>query len=181
MPRATKQTWLDEALQILSEQGASELTIERLTQRLKLTKGSFYHHFKSYDGFKHNLLDHYEDISTLHIIRLTDEEAMPQRKIVRLLKIATEYPPGTEVGFRNWALQDPDVRICQERIDAQRQTYVCDLFLAMGYSLANAQLMARIFYAILIGGEHMLPTLTLPDFMAMFHEFLRLYDIPFDE
>jgi AcrR family transcriptional regulator len=177
MTRTTKSTWLDEALKILAEQGASFLTIETLTQRLNLTKGSFYHHFKSYEGFKTALLTYFEEVSTLHIIRLTNEEDTPQKRLIRLLQLSTDYPPHTEVGFRAWAMQDAEVRAYQQRIDIQRHAYVRELFLEMGYADSQSALMSHVFYAILIGGEHMLPTPSMSDFKAMFDEFLRLYDI----
>lgn len=179
MARATKQTWLDEGINILAELDASSLTIDLLTTRLNLTKGSFYHHFKSYDGFKTALLDYYEDASTLAIIRLTEEnpDASPQHKLSRLLRISTSYPPGTEIAFRTWAMQDADVRVYQERIDTQRQQYVFDLFHAMGFDEGQSRLMARMFYAVLVGIEHMLPTTPMDEALAMFDEFRRLYSI----
>lgn len=179
MARATKQTWLDEGISILATMGAASLTIDLLTTRLSLTKGSFYHHFKSYDGFKAALLDYYEDASTLAIIRLTEEnpDATPQRKLSRLLRISTSYPSGTEIAFRTWAMQDADVRVYQERIDSQRQQYVYDLFHAMHFDEEQARLMARIFYAILVGAEHLLPMLAMNEALAMFDEFRRLYNI----
>lgn len=179
MARATQQTWLEEGAKILAQQGATSLTIDLLTTRLNLTKGSFYHHFKSYDGFKAALLDYYEDASTLAIIRLTEEnpDASPQHKLSRLLQISTRYPPGTEVAFRTWALQDADVRVYQERIDTQRQQYVYDLFAAMGYEDGQARLMARMFYAVLVGIEHMLPLIAMDEALALFDEFRRLYNI----
>ncbi len=46
MTTTTKRKWLEEGLSLLAESGA--LTIEKLTSRLGVTKGSFYHYFQHF-------------------------------------------------------------------------------------------------------------------------------------
>ena len=57
---AGKRDWLDAGLVLLAEQGAPSVTIERLAERLGLSKGSFYHHFKGMGGYRTALLEHFE-------------------------------------------------------------------------------------------------------------------------
>lgn len=52
--RRSKIDILAFGLDILSEYGEGELTIDFLCQKLGVTKGSFYHHFKSRDLFLEN-------------------------------------------------------------------------------------------------------------------------------
>jgi len=52
MALLTRRRWLEEGLALLEEAGAEALTIESLTSRLEVTKGSFYHHFTDYRTFK---------------------------------------------------------------------------------------------------------------------------------
>ena len=42
----TRREWLDAGLELLADEGAPAVTIERLTGKLGVTKGSYYHHFK---------------------------------------------------------------------------------------------------------------------------------------
>jgi AcrR family transcriptional regulator len=56
----TREKWLDAGLRVLAADGASGLRIDRIAARLKLSKGSFHHHFSGADGYKRELLAHFE-------------------------------------------------------------------------------------------------------------------------
>src|ERR1700738_4783190 len=119
MAVTVRRDWLEEGLAILEDLGAEALTIETLTNRLSVTKGSFYHHFKSYKGFKEQLLTFYEEQRTLQIIRMAERETSPQARLERIMR-ATLQPSYLEVAIRAWALQDVLVRDYQRRIDQRR-------------------------------------------------------------
>lgn len=60
--KLTKHDWLDAALQALAENGASAVAVEPLAKKLKVTKGSFYWHFKSRQALFDELLMFWESI-----------------------------------------------------------------------------------------------------------------------
>jgi AcrR family transcriptional regulator len=157
MTRLSKQDWLEQSLLILAEVGASELTIDKLTQKLGVTKGSFYHHFKGYQDFKIALLEMFEEKGTLNVIRITEEASTPENKLQRLLETTTGYPENLELQIRAWALQDNDVRKYQERIDRQRMEYLKDLYLAITGDEHKSMTAAKILYTVYIGSQQMIP------------------------
>lgn len=133
----TKIDWFDETIRILMKEGSNALTIERLTTGLGVTKGSFYHHFKNYEGFKASLLDYFQQQGTQDIINQVEEQAdSPQEKLRTLMRITCEYPAAMETAIRAWALHDNAVRDYQAAVDTRRIAYVADLWL----QLVNAQM-----------------------------------------
>ncbi len=172
---ASKNDWLLEGFKILSEQGVQALTIDLLCQRLGLTKGSFYHHFKGFNGYKTDLLAYFEQEGTHNIIQLTEQAQTPSEKLSRLLEVTASYPPNVEISIRGWASQDADVGQVQARVDAQRVGYLNTLFLEMGESSDRAHHLAQMLYTIFIGCQQIQPPIDEAGMSRLFHEFLYLY------
>ncbi len=121
MAPTTKKKWLEEGLALLAESGAAALTIELLTSRLGVTKGSFYHHFQNLQDYKEHLLSFYENEGTLQVIESAEQRDLPMDRFEMILQTTLHHPSQLEVSMRAWALQDPFVQSYQQRID-QRTT-----------------------------------------------------------
>lgn len=156
MGSTTKQRWLEEGFTLLEEMGAEALTIETLADRLGMTKGSFYHHFTNYQNFKESLLVFFEEERTLQIIQLAEQAALPRQKWERVIQ-ATLKPSRLEVAIRAWSLQDLVVQDHQRRIDQQRIAYLEEVAYAQSGDRLHATQVARVFYSIYIGSQHIIP------------------------
>ncbi len=167
MALLTRRRWLKEGLALLEEAGAEALTIESLTSRLGVTKGSFYHHFVNYQDFKECLLEFWEDEGTLRIIQWAEQEASPPEKLARVMQ-ASLHPPRLDVALRAWALQDEQVRVHQQRIDQQRMAYFETLVSATGADRLYAQQLARVLYSIYVGSQHIIPPIQGDDLSALY-------------
>lgn len=174
--RLSKRDWLMTGVEILREKGAPALTIEALTTRLGVTKGSFYHHFQGFAGFKTALLALFENEGTLQVIAQMPQ-GNPTEKINHLFDVAAVYPQGFDVALRAWALQDEEVRQTQERVDVRRVEYLHELFLEAGFEGGAAMSMAKLAYAILIGCMQIQPPLAETETRAFLAEFQRLYGL----
>ena len=51
MKKIEREDWFTTGLEILKKDGFLKITIDNLCDVLKVTKGSFYHHFKNVDGY----------------------------------------------------------------------------------------------------------------------------------
>ncbi|MBA9007078.1 TetR/AcrR family transcriptional regulator [Thermomonospora cellulosilytica] len=175
---ASKTDWLDAGLEILAAEGAPALTIERLTGRLGLSKGSFYHHFGGMGGFRTALLRHFEDKGTTRFIEEAERDpaAPPLVRLRRLLDLVVgdETGPELEIAVRAWALQDPEVRRVQERIDATRMAYLRSLWRQYGGDAREADRIARLLYLITIGAEQIVPTLAPAELREVYELTIRL-------
>ena len=177
MSRKSKQDWFWACSRILIKDGAKKLTIDALCQDLKMTKGSFYHHFKGMDDFIEAFLVFFEQEGTLQIIETVEQESTPQAKLQKLIELSTEFPPELERGTRAWAHQDSRVRAVFERVDQQRIDYVTQLWLPIVVDESVARIRAQMMYAILIGGEHILPAYNQADLRAVFAAYLEAFEL----
>jgi len=167
----SKTEWLDAGLRILAEHGSPALTIERLTDALSLSKGSFYHHFGGVSGYRTALLAYIEAKSTTRIIDAVESADSPEQKLARLseLVLSESTDPTLEIAVRAWAQQDPEVREVQARMDRTRVEYLRDLMRAAG---READL-GDLIYLVLIGANHVLPPVDADRLRAMWALILR--------
>jgi AcrR family transcriptional regulator len=152
MAMAGKRDWLDAGLVLLAEQGAPSVTIERLTERLGLSKGSFYHHFKGMSGYRTALLEHFEAERTTRFV--AQAEAAEGDRLGALLELVLAPGPGPEleIAVRAWALQDAEARVIQERVDSARVAYLTEISGDAG--------LAQALYLVVVGAGQVVPPLT---------------------
>ncbi len=165
-----KRDWLDEGIAVLAAEGSQALTIERLSGRLGLTKGSFYHHFAGMAGYQGALLDHFEKVCTDRYIE--ELEALPSEPTVmldRLLDmVLASQEQGLETAMRAWAQQDAHAAAMMTRVDQARIAYLESLWLRHGRDATESRHVGQLLYAILVGAGHMLPPLSEEDLRAAY-------------
>ncbi|WP_214416299.1 TetR/AcrR family transcriptional regulator [Sphaerisporangium fuscum] len=159
-----ERAWLSAGLALLSEQGAPSVTLERLCERMGMSKGAFYHHFGSMPRFRTRLLAHFEAEHTTAIIDAVEAPGgLPAReRLTRLMAEAIKNTgPELEIAVRAWAKQDPEAAAVQTRVDATRVDYLRKLCEEAGH--ATPDMMAKLLYLVLIGGSHVMPPLSPAD------------------
>lgn len=179
-----RQRWLHEGLTVLAELGAPALRIDRLADRVGMTKGSFYHHFEGLAGYKAELLAYFGELSTMRYIEAVESvpNQSPRERLHRLMTLVLNSPDDEgplEIAFRAWAQQDRDVHEAQRRIDAIRVDYLRDLCRGVGLPPRRALDMARVLYTVLIGSGHIVPPLEPADLRRLWT--LTLESLPEQE
>jgi len=117
----TKEDWLNKSLNLVSSSGINDLKIDILCKKFKLTKGSFYHHFKSQKVFINDLLDFWYESYTKEIIEeISKYNEEPLKQIELLNKVIYTKNLNTEIEFRAWGLRNKDVLIYVQKIDNER-------------------------------------------------------------
>ncbi|MER6791801.1 TetR/AcrR family transcriptional regulator [Amycolatopsis mediterranei] len=147
-----KREWLDAGLVLLAEQGAPSVTIERLTERLGLSKGSFYHHFKGMSGYRTALLAHFETERTTRFVEQAEAAEGDRLRALLRLVLAPGPGPELEIAVRAWALQDAEARAVQERVDSTRVAYLTEISGDAG--------LAQALYLVVVGAGQVVPPLT---------------------
>lgn len=181
--RLTRDDWLAAGFELLREHGAGAVTIDRLTRRLGVTKGSFYHHFTNRDELSLALLEAWEHRLTGELIeasRLGRDFAERNRQLMR--RGLELYEPRLEVAIRAWALHDPVAREVQERVDRRRLTYLEELFRLLTDDRQLAADLAQVRYAFTVGAEQLQPTIAPARYGRLFdaleHQLERLARAP---
>ena len=173
----TRTEWLEAGFELLADEGAPAVTIERLTGKLGVTKGSYYHHFKGAAGYRTALLEYFEARFTTRLIDTVEREpdAEPSAKLQHLLRLVLSDPDHArlEIAVRAWALQDPEVRGAQERVDRARTEYLKELCRGLKTDV-DADRFAELLYLILIGAEQVLPPIAKNDLRDIYALTLRL-------
>lgn len=173
MARKTKRDWMQAAMEILVAEGVDGITIEALTKKLGVTKGSFYHHFGDAPNFHAVMLEMCLYESTTHVIERVEQASTPYARLMALTEMAANIDP-IEVAIRAWALRDPDAHATLIEIDARRLEYVTKLFADLGLSSDSAAHFAHLYYTVFIGGHHLMPPLTTPAIHALFATIRRI-------
>ncbi|MEU9479529.1 TetR/AcrR family transcriptional regulator [Streptomyces sp. NPDC048191] len=174
---AEKWAWLDQGLTLLAEQGAPAVTLDRLCERMGMSKGAFYHHFGSMPKYRIRLLDHFEAKCTTAIINGVEaSDTLPAReRLARLLaEVTKDAGPPLEIAMRAWAKQDPEAARVQERVDATRIGYLRDLCEQAGHGRPDQ--VAKMLYLMLVGAEHLTPPLPKPELRGMYELLMPLLD-----
>ena len=159
MARLSREDWLNEGLLVLHEGGPGSLTIDVMTQRLGVTKGSFYHHFASREDFSAKLLEHWEHVNTQEIIRISETADTPQESLQMLNTMTQGDALKPEVPIRAWAMDDDGVRAVVSRVDAQRTAYLQQLLVALGVPKEQGAMAAVLVHSAFIGRQHIVPPL----------------------
>lgn len=153
--RKSRQDWIDAGLSLLRGEGQQALTIERLTQAMGVTKGSFYHHFGNLANYHQALLDWWQEVFTREPMRLAEQESKPSRRSARLAKVVAELDHPLEIALRAWGLRDARASEAIRRVDRQRLDCLEDLHRQQGH--AQVEILAYLEYTAFIGGQQVQP------------------------
>jgi AcrR family transcriptional regulator len=155
-----REAWIKGAIAILAEHGAEGLRVEVLAKRLKVTKGSFYWHFKDRQDLLDAVLEYWKEGRIRDIRKQTQAE--PGGEIAALLHTIEVYSSARnrkgisiEAAVRNWARRDAQAIAVVEEVDAERLACSCRLFLACGLSEEEAKARSVMLYAYVFGAALM--------------------------
>ena len=173
---------MDEGLRVLAAEGAPGVRIDRIAARLGLSKGSFHHHFAGADGYKRDLLAHYEALSVAALetaIAGVAEDASTRDVLEVLTSMvrgdgAGLYRPELDVAVRAWSTTDPDVRAVQQRIDATRIDALARVWGRAVSDPVEARRAALLPYLLAVGAAVVVPPVEVDDLRRLYELLLPL-------
>lgn len=150
--RLAKADWVEVGLAALAETGVEAVRIERLAERLGVTKGSFYWHFANRDALLSEILAAWRVVATNAIIAEVEAAGGDAHaKLKTLFAIAARLEGRLDLAVRRWAAADPRAQDALEAIDRRRLGYLEALFGEIGFTRLEARARARLVYNALIG------------------------------
>lgn len=142
--------WITAGLELLSQEGISGVKIQRLCERLGVTKGSFYWHFTDLHAFLGAMAKYYEDGARIFRDQFTE---MAQKNPKQSLTDAVAYSYDNRLGrleraMRDWSRTDARARAAIEASDELSFTAILKGFELLGFSRDEADIRAKtLFYA----------------------------------
>ena len=146
--------WVRAGLALLAREGIDAVRIEPLAEHLKVTKGSFYWHFKDRAALHAAILSSWRQVATGAIIKLVEAGKPDARlRLSHLIELATSDGKAArlETAIRAWAQHDPAAGKVLASVDAERLEYVASLLRGIGMEDSVAVTRATILYLVLIG------------------------------
>lgn len=150
--RLGRKAWLDAGLKVLAREGVDGVRITTLATALKVTKGSFYWHFRDRAEFLDALLDSWQASGTDAVMASVEARGGDARTRLRLLFAKSLESDGRLfLAIRGWASSDRKAAALLEKVVRRRIAYVEQLFLEMGFDAPEAAARARFAFQALIG------------------------------
>jgi AcrR family transcriptional regulator len=151
--RLSREAWVDAALALLASDGSEAVRVEPLARRMRVTKGSFYWHFRDRRELLTAALRRWEEVETLAVRDAVEAGGGTAReRLRRLFAIAFERRTmALEVALRSWAARDRGAREAVVRVDGLRLAYLRDLYEGAGLARAEAEARGFLAYATLFG------------------------------
>ncbi len=153
--KATRDDWLDQALSVLAVEGVAHVTVLNLSERLEVSRSSFYWYFKNRDELLDALLDRWDRLNTRSIVNQANEPAATVTEAVcnvfRCWVNPAIFSPRLDFAVREWARRSAGVRLSLDRSDRVRTEALKALFVRFGYDDEDALVRARVLYYMQIG------------------------------
>ena len=153
--RLSPEDWLNAAQRRLVNGGIDAVKIGPLAEDLKVTRGSFYWHFRDRNHLVQTLLARWQAQSHEMFNRLVGgDSASGMEEFVRLVHLwidESEFDPSLESALRDWGRTSEEVAAVVKAVDEERIAYIKRIFLDFGYGEDEAFIRARITYFHQVG------------------------------
>jgi AcrR family transcriptional regulator len=149
----TPEDWVSAATELLVDNGIDAVRVDVVARILKVTRGSFYWHFKDRDDLLARVLEAWRQGATEQIIeRFESHKGDPSDLLHDLLSLpfrgrAALRAARIELAIRAWARREEMARRAVDDVDARRIAYIAQCFSGLGFPVAEARQRAFLLYA----------------------------------
>lgn len=153
--RLSRTDWIVAARDALIQGGVHAIKVDLIANQLKITRGSFYWHFRDRAELLSAVLELWESQNTKpfeDIAQRADQSAA--EKFVLMAKLwleETSFDWAFDSAMRDWARSSRSVAEKISAIDQLRMTLFEEVFKEMGYAAREAKIRARITYYHQVG------------------------------
>jgi AcrR family transcriptional regulator len=149
--RLTKSDWIKHGLRTLAKDGANALKVGPMSIEMKVSRGSFYWHFRDIADFRSQILRSWQERSTDQVIQEIEAEKTEPDRLKHLMKRAFTGKRSLDRAIRSWAAQDENVAAIVASVDARRVAYIEKLLVAVGVESQKALPRAAFMYWAYLG------------------------------
>ncbi len=152
-PSLTPEAWVDAATEVLVDRGIDHVRVDVLATQLKVTRGSFYWHFRDREELLRRVLQAWSQGATaLLTARLENAHEDPVQRLRDVVSLpfrgrAAQKAARIELAIRAWARRDPMAQTALDAADAARLDYHAAIFKALGFAKDEARARAFVLYS----------------------------------
>jgi len=149
----TPEAWVEAATAVLVDQGIDSVRVDTLARALKVTRGSFYWHFRDREELLRAVLQAWRTHATEQLTRRLESARDDPRDQVRdLISLpfrgrSAVRAARIELAIRAWARRDVMARAFVDEADAARMGYIAQVFSSLGFAIAEARARAFLLYS----------------------------------
>jgi AcrR family transcriptional regulator len=173
--RLTKSDWIKHGLRTLAKDGPNALKVGPMSTSLKVSRGSFYWHFRDIADFRSQLLQSWQESSTDQVIRDLDAREGERDRLKHLARRAFAGTRNLDRAIRSWAAEDENVARIVASVDGRRVARIAKLLAEVGVEGERALHRAAFMYwaylgqAVVMDPRHSsIPTVALDDISDLF-------------
>lgn len=174
MKKIEKKDWFTKGLKVLATEGFAKITIDNLCSILKVTKGSFYHHFGNVDGYIDSLMKYWLEENTLSFIEKSEKISDADKRVNILYEMAIMSSIKEEQAIRAWGYSNKIVSSYVQKVDEMRLNYVTQLEEKIGLNNKEARDSALILYSLLLGIQQLSANINEEDYRVIFNMVIKL-------
>ena len=154
--RLTADDWIQAGFSTIAEEGLKAVKIDRLCERLDVTKGSFYWHFSDIEAYRGALAEAWGQFRDTERRSFADlGELEPRERLVRMMaSLVNPRQWALERAVREWARTDEAMAASVRASDQWVFKAVRKAFLDYGFEPDEAEFRARASFAVGIGFLH---------------------------
>lgn len=148
--QAQRDAWIAAARELLIDGGVGALSLRKLAERLALTTGAFYAHFRGLDDLLACLREDWVDTNTTPFTRAIaaagDDGMRQYLSYVRVLVLDNSFDPRYDNAIRDWAHSCELTSAVLRDVEVFRIEQLRQVFEALGFSGQAALIRARVTY-----------------------------------
>ena len=159
----TPDRWTEAATDVLVDQGIDHVRVDLLARQLKVTRGSFYWHFKDREDLLRAVLQAWRLRATEQLTaRLERAHDDPREQLRDLLSLpfrgrSAVRAARIELAIRAWARRDAMARAFVDEADSARVGYIAQVFSALGFGISEARARAQLLYSYEVAASLLSP------------------------
>lgn len=151
--RLGRDDWVRAALEILRERGVDDVKIVVIVERMGVTSGGLYWHFKGLRDLLDCLLDYRDrELTDAAMVSVKAFSGPPEDRILNLMMQVVEQDAAIyDHAISIWARENPSAREVYDRTLRKRFDFARWMFKQVGFSDRQATIRGRLLVACMMG------------------------------
>ena len=152
----SQHDWLEAGQSLLRRGGLRALKLRPLAEELRVSTGSFYHHFADFDAYQGRLAGYFAQQQihdVIAAIRRTETEPVPRIRLLAQI-VRRRGMSRLSIAMRAWAESDPRAQAAVERHDEIVLAFLHDCLTKEGFSGHEADVRAYALMSLGLSKIH---------------------------